>query len=82
MANYQDLLSNLLAVIHADGGHYEAEHGTVKAVTDAIEKVFEMKAHLTKRAPDVCPADGGKHSWHPNEDNYLIYSCRKCGARG
>jgi hypothetical protein len=45
MPNYQDLLSNLLAVIHADGGHYEAEHGTVKAVTDAIEKVFEMKAH-------------------------------------
>lgn len=40
------------------------------------------KQRLTKRAPDVCPADGGKHSWHPNEDNYLIYSCRKCGARG
>ena len=37
---------------------------------------------LTQRAPDVCPADGGKHSWHPNKDNYLIYSCRKCGARG
>lgn len=34
------------------------------------------------RVPDVCPADGGKHSWHPNKDNYLIYSCRKCGARG
>lgn len=42
----------------------------------------EITAHLTKRAPDVCPADGGNHSWHPNEDNYLIYSCRKCGARG
>jgi len=53
MVNYQELLSNLLAVIHADGGHYEAEHGTVKAVTDAIEKVFEMKAHLTQRTPDV-----------------------------
>lgn len=53
MANYQELLSNLLAVIHADGGHYEAEHGTVKAVTDAIEKVFEMKAHLTQRAADL-----------------------------
>ena len=36
----------------------------------------------TMRAADVCPADGGKHSWHPNKDNYLIYSCRKCGARG
>lgn len=37
---------------------------------------------LTKRAADVCPADGGKHSWFPQKDNYLIYSCRKCGARG
>ena len=52
MPNYQDLLSNLLAVIHADGGHYENEHGTEQAVTDAIKKVFEMKAHLTKRAAD------------------------------
>ena len=40
------------------------------------------KRGLTQRTPDVCPADGGKHSWHPNKDNYLIYSCRKCGARG
>lgn len=40
------------------------------------------KRGLTPRAPDVCPADGGKHSWHPDKDNYLIYSCRKCGARG
>lgn len=34
------------------------------------------------RAADVCPADGGKHSWLPNKDDYLIYSCCKCGARG
>jgi len=27
--------SNLLARIHRDGGHYEVEHGTVKAVADA-----------------------------------------------
>ena len=28
-------LSNLLARIHRDGGHYEAEHGTEKAAQDA-----------------------------------------------
>lgn len=28
-------LSNLLARIHRDGGHYEEEHGTEKAVKDA-----------------------------------------------
>ena len=60
----------------------------------ALNMSYAMQRHLarrleewessrpTQRAPDVCPADGGKHSWHPNKDNYLIYSCRKCGARG
>lgn len=48
---------------------------------DKLERM-QREICLTKRVPDVCPADGGKHSWHPNEDNYLIYSCRKCGARG
>lgn len=37
---------------------------------------------LTKRAADVCPADGGKHNWHPQKDNHLIYHCLKCEARG
>ena len=31
-------LGNLLAVIHSDGAHYQAEHGTEKAVRDAIKK--------------------------------------------
>lgn len=30
------LLSELLAVIHRDGGHYEQTHGTEKAVADAM----------------------------------------------
>jgi len=32
-------LSNLLARIHRDGGHYEQQHGTEKAVADADELV-------------------------------------------
>ena len=28
-------LSNLLAVIHRDGGHYEAKHGLLKTIEDA-----------------------------------------------
>jgi len=47
-----------------------------------LEKALGLVAVEQKRAADVCPADGGKHSWYPNKDNYLIYSCRKCGARG
>lgn len=30
------MLSNLLAVIHRDGGHYEEKHGTEQAVKDAM----------------------------------------------
>jgi len=33
-------LGNLLAVLHGDGGHYEAEHGTDKSVADALEKYY------------------------------------------
>ena len=40
----KDLLSNLLAVIHSDGGHYQAEHGTEKAVKDAIEKYYTLRS--------------------------------------
>jgi hypothetical protein len=46
-----ELLSELLAVIYGDGGHYQQDNGTEKATHDAIEKVFEMKSHLTPLAP-------------------------------
>ena len=35
----REAISNLLAVIHRDGGHYEAKHGLLKAVEDAEKKV-------------------------------------------
>lgn len=34
-------MSNILAVIHGDGGHYEEEHGTEKATRDAIDKFYK-----------------------------------------
>jgi hypothetical protein len=34
----ESMLLNLLAVIHRDGGHYQAEHGTRKAVQDACKE--------------------------------------------
>lgn len=34
-------LGELLAVLHGDGGHYEAEHGTDKAVADAMVKFYD-----------------------------------------
>ncbi len=53
-----------------------------KCYPHVAELIQQLRAAQQARVPDVCPADGGKHSWHPNKDNYLIYSCRKCGARG
>ncbi len=34
----ESMLLNLLAVIHRDGGHYQVEHGTRKAVADACKE--------------------------------------------
>lgn len=39
-------LGELLATIHRDGGHYQIEHGTEKAVRDAIDIVLSMRARL------------------------------------
>ena len=41
--NHKHLLSNLLAVIHRDGGHYEDKYGTEKAVKDAIDKIAKER---------------------------------------
>ena len=39
-------LGSLLAVIHRDGGHYESEHGTEKACTDAQQIICDTRAGL------------------------------------
>jgi len=39
-------LGSLLAVIHRDGGHYEAEHGTARAADDAIAAVHVLRGSL------------------------------------
>ena len=38
--------SNLLAIIHGDGGHYENAHGTVKACKDAEGVVSDLRVKL------------------------------------
>lgn len=43
-----DYMGNILAIIHCDGGHYKAEHGTVKATDDAIEIVSGLKAEVAE----------------------------------
>ena len=36
-------LGNILACIHRDGGHYQIEHGTKKAATDAVAIICEWR---------------------------------------
>lgn len=49
--------SDLLAVIHRDGGHYQAMHGDEKASVDAIFKLNNLRnyadrlAYLLKEKP-------------------------------
>jgi hypothetical protein len=53
-------LSNLLARIHRDGGHYEADHGAVKAAEDANKIVANLyaaeadKARLSETVAGLC----------------------------
>lgn len=42
-------VGELLAIIHGDGGHYQAEHGTDKAAADAIPKVGALMQKLAER---------------------------------
>ena len=51
MTDYKALLSNLLAVIHRDGGQYERDHHTETAVNDAIEivsKEWQLKENFSE----------------------------------
>ncbi len=57
-----DGLGNLLAIIHRDGGHYQQQHGTKKAVDDAhaewgrlitlAESVPTLTLHLSQLAEE------------------------------
>lgn len=42
--------SDLLAVIHGDGGHYQAMHGDEKAFVDAIFKLNNLRSYADRLA--------------------------------
>lgn len=46
MEDSELLLSELLAVIHMDGGHYEIKYGTVKACEEAMVLVEHLREGL------------------------------------
>lgn len=53
-------LGELLAIIHRDGGHYQAQHGTEKAVNDAHLLWADLMTRAEARAARApAPAPGG-----------------------
>jgi hypothetical protein len=63
-------LGNLLARVHGDGGHYQAEHGDDKAVSDAKERIVreramldEAQAALREAFASVVKTKGSDHRW-------------------
>lgn len=48
-----EAVGELLAIIHGDGGHYQAEHGVEKAAQDAIAKVNALRQVVAQRISTV-----------------------------
>lgn len=48
MSDSDRLLGNLLAIIHRDGGHYQDQHGTARAATDAGATVLRDRAEIRR----------------------------------
>lgn len=74
-------LGNLLARIHRDGGHYQAQHGTEKAAADADALVVEMLQAREQlgAAPKLwsCPECAFEFN-EQHEDVEGGYSCPLC----
>lgn len=61
-----DAIGELLAVIHGDGGHYRAQHGTDKACLDALSIIYNL------RAKPIMPSDEEiRKNLPPNSETYF-----------
>lgn len=39
---WEDLLSNVLATLNGDGGHYQVKHGTAEAAANGLDRFFDL----------------------------------------
>lgn len=51
--NFDQPLSNLLAIIHEDGGDYQKQYGNRKACQDALEIVCTLRAWHQDRGQEI-----------------------------
>jgi hypothetical protein len=83
-------LGNLLARIHRDGGHYQAQHGTFKAVGEAEIAWYELMARAEKAEADLAAArkalrhasDGPWHGEHDYRNWHEQHATAIAAARG
>ena len=66
------MLRNLLAQIHRDGGHYTEQHGIEKSVSDAI---LIVAGHNARRDAAPVPAPAKQEADYCTESN-----CRRCNT--
>ncbi len=57
-------LAGLLAIIHRDGGHHQAQHGTQQAVLDAVDRVL---AERDREPGEASWPQGGHWTREPAE---------------
>lgn len=76
------LLGELLAVIHRDGGHYQAEFGTAKAVADAAQIVSSHSTTLAElRAKVEALSSLTKENWIYVLRNDVLAEIDKLGGK-
>jgi hypothetical protein len=66
----EDMLEELLAVIHGDGGHYSDQHGLPKAVADAETKWY-ARGVVPSQAPST--PQGHQVGWAGRFDSANVY---------
>lgn len=83
-----DLLGAILAIIHGDGGQYQAKHGDARATADAIAKYYATRfdalcPHGMPLAENICgPCSQGRPNRPAVETAAnLNAECLGCGQR-
>ena len=75
-------LSNLLAIIHRDGGQYQSEHGTAKAVTDAHQVWAELVAERNALRAALDLAEWTSHGAMLADDGAHCGVCQRNQTEG
>lgn len=80
LAANESQLFGLLAVIHRDDGSYREEHGTQKAVTDALAAVCAERVALDEARAALNEIPTGAMLWHGGRAQGIAWLMRNANA--